>query len=392
MPTDTTVKFFHSAMTGAPSLSGTNGALIAVLDALLVNGFGSGTVDSVVIAGGIATVTRSAGHSMEVGSVALIAGATVSGGSINGEQKVLSVTTTTYTFDATGISNQTATGTITHKVAPLGWTKAYSATNLAAYKSSDVTSTGCYLRIDDQGTGSATYARSLGYETMSDINTGIGAFPTSAQVSGGMYWAKSSAADATTRPWALVGDGKFFYLAVAFASNTSTSYSLSQAFGDFVSNKSPDAYGCVINGHATSALGTAGANASIELDHGDSSSAAGGLYFARSYTGLGSAQLGRKSFPPLYGATGVRSGAAGMTFPNLSDGGMYVAQHVVSEHTAAVYRGLSPGLYCSLQNIGASVFSRGDNVTGVTGLTGKTLKAVNSNTGVFFFDVTGPWR
>jgi len=50
MPADTTVKVFHSGMTGAPSLSGTAGALIAVLDALLINGFGANNLDSLVIA------------------------------------------------------------------------------------------------------------------------------------------------------------------------------------------------------------------------------------------------------------------------------------------------------------------------------------------------------
>src|SRR5690606_26703121 len=111
----TSVKFYHSQMTGAPVLTGQAGKLIDVLDAVLVNGWGLATVDSVVIASGIATVTRASGHPFEAAGVALIADATVTGGSINGEQRVLSATATTYTFDATGIADQTATGTITHK-------------------------------------------------------------------------------------------------------------------------------------------------------------------------------------------------------------------------------------------------------------------------------------
>ena len=393
MTTDTSVKFLHSAMTGAPSLTGTNGgaALIGLLDACLVNGFGSGTVDSVVIASGIATVTRSTGHPFEVGSVATIAGATVTGGSINGEQKVLSATTTTYTFDATGISNQTASGTITHKLAPLGWTSIGSG-SIKAYKSSDVASTGCYLRVDDSGTTTANYARVVGYEAMSDVNTGTGPFPTAAQMSGGLYWPKSSAVDATSRPWILAGDGRMFYLMVAYSTNTSTSFAACNVFGDFISNKSPDAYGCLINGFNNSTFGTNGANAGIDYDHGDTGNAATALYIARSYTGLGSATVARKAFPILLGGNSVRSGASGLPFPNYSDGGLYVAQHYVAENVTLVYRGLSPGLFCSQQNVGNAVFSNRDSITGVTGLSGKTLKAVNSNSGVFFIDTTGPWR
>lgn len=38
MTADTSVKYLHSAMPGAPVLSGTAGSLISVLDACLVNG------------------------------------------------------------------------------------------------------------------------------------------------------------------------------------------------------------------------------------------------------------------------------------------------------------------------------------------------------------------
>jgi hypothetical protein len=131
---DTSVKYFHGSMPGAPVLSGTAGALINVLDACLVNGFGVSAVASLVVAGEVATATISGGHSGEVGSVMTVAGATPSG--LNGEKKVLSVGggNTTLTFDATGIADQTATGSITIKVSGAGWVKAFSGTNLAAYR------------------------------------------------------------------------------------------------------------------------------------------------------------------------------------------------------------------------------------------------------------------
>jgi hypothetical protein len=388
---DTTVKFLHSAMSGAPVLNGTAGAMIGLLDACLVDGFGSGTVDSVVIASGVATVTRSAGHPMEVGSVSLISGATVSGGSINGEQKVLSVTATTYTFDATGISNQTATGTISHKLSAAGWTKQYSGTNLAAYKSSDVAANGNLLRVDDTN---AQYARCIGYETMSDVNTGTGLFPTTAQLSGGVYWPKSQASDSTSRPWILVADSRIVYLMVGYTSTSSVAFGFNHVFGDINSVKSPDVYATVLNGFASAVFGTNGANGGLDYDHADALNPGTGLYMTRAYTGLGSSIKPRKNFPSICGNTATKSGGSNgfMAFPNYADGGLYVVSHYLIDDSSQVVRGVSPGLYCAPQYITNQVFSNRDPVTGVTGLTGKTLKAVNSNTGVFFFDITGPWR
>ena len=49
-----------------------------------------------------------------------------------------------------------------------GWTKAFSGTNLAAYRQG--AGSMCYLRVDD-GTGSFK-VKMRGYESMTDIDTG----------------------------------------------------------------------------------------------------------------------------------------------------------------------------------------------------------------------------
>ena len=63
--TQTDVKYFHSSQVGAPVMSqgGAAGLLIALLDACLVDGFGLKTVDSIVVASGVATANVSTGHS-----------------------------------------------------------------------------------------------------------------------------------------------------------------------------------------------------------------------------------------------------------------------------------------------------------------------------------------
>lgn len=393
MPADTSVKFLHSAMTGAPVMSGTAGALLTVLDACLINGWGTGNVDSIVVSGGVATVTRASGHPFEPGSVALIEGVTPS--VLNGEKKVISTTTTTYTFDATGVADGAASGTMTHKLAPLGWAKPFSGTNLGAYKSSDPASTGCILRIDDTN---AQNARVVGYETMSDINTGIGPFPASTQLSGGGYWIKSNADSTASRNWMLIGDGRFFLLMIAYSTVNLNAYGNYAYFGDFVASKTPDAYACVLGAPSSniSASGSIGA-AGYDLLRNEPIGASVFSTAPRSYTGVGGAiafHWGYPTFDPgetSYSRSGESIGAH-IRYPNPTDGGLYLTIGYFTEYASKALRGTIPGVYYCPQSVGTGVFNTRDSVTGVAGLPGKTLKAVPTVAGVFFIDTTGPWR
>lgn len=378
------VKYLHSAMTGAPTLNGTAGSLIAVLDACLVNGFGSGVVDSIVVSGGIATVARSQGHPFEVDSIAEITGATP--GALNGLKRVLSVPNiNTYTFDATGVSNQTAGGTITHKLAGAGWLKQFSSTNLAAYKSSNVASTGCLMRVDDTGT---TNARVVGYESMTDISTNlVGPFPTAAQVSGGVFWAKSASADATSRPWVIVADDRAFYMFVNYGAALTNS--ITMHFGDFLSNKSPDAYGCSICAPGSSIVGAGSSSTDLALN---TEATAASQWIARGVSGLGSSATCRRNvvMPMVTGA--VFSGAGSFAFPNPADNGIYLCPFSLIENAGTLsYRGNLPGMYFVPQNVSNS-FSTRDPLTGVTSFPGRSFRAIANGSGALFADITGPWR
>ena len=384
----TSVKFYHSQMTGAAVLTGQAGKLIDVLDAVLVNGWGLATVDSVVIASGVATVTRAGGHPFEVAGVALIADATVTGGTINGEHRVLSATATTYTFDATGIADQTATGTITHKVPPLGWTKAYSGTNVAAYKSGDPASTLRLMRVDDTGTSNA---RVVGYETMSDVNTGTGPFPTAAQVSGGTYWPKSYTTDATARYWQIVGDERAFYMQTVHSGSNNACVSM---FGDFVSRKASDAYACTLQSPAASIV-NANPSSSSSIYAGTSS---GSQWVPRQASGVGSsASVFRIPVVPVNPQSALSGSTAWTTaYPEPVNNALLVCPVSIGEGSGGVnWRGTMPGMWFVPQNVtSAAVFAQRDAVTGVTGLTGRTLKAFvdSGSSAAALFDVTGPWR
>ena len=99
---DTSVKFFSSTQAGAPVLNGTAGALKALLDACLVDGFGLKSVVSLVVASGVATITVTGGHGFLPDGVMLVAGAATA--ALNGEQKVTAIGTNTASF-ATAVAD-----------------------------------------------------------------------------------------------------------------------------------------------------------------------------------------------------------------------------------------------------------------------------------------------
>lgn len=251
MTINTTVKFFNNSQSGAPALSGVAGSLITLLDACLVNGYGSITLDSLVISGNVATGTISAGHGFtmvgDAGPVIAISGATPAG--LNGEWRIASVPNAqTFTFITSGISNQTATGTIAAKRAPAGFEKVFSGTNKAVYRA--LAGNRLYLRVDDSN---ATYARTVAYESMSDVDTGTNPFPTGAQLSGGHYYVKSS--DSGARNWRLFSDDRLFYVLSRIYATGWDHYgygTATLAFGDFFSYADIDPYGVLIVGQLDS--------------------------------------------------------------------------------------------------------------------------------------------
>lgn len=153
-----------------------------------------------------------------------------------------------------------------------GWTREFSGTNKGVYRSS--AGNRMFFRVDDTGT---TSARVVGYENMTDVDTGTNAFPTSTQVSGGLYWQKSGSADATARSWILMVDDRY----LIFAAEYLPLYWQVYAFGDVPSLKVNDVYNTIIIGNASvltysSMLSTALPNSPLD-----------GHYMARRYDGMG---------------------------------------------------------------------------------------------------------
>lgn len=389
--TDTSVKWIDSAMRGTPTLSGTAGAMLDVLDAFLITGWGLTSALSVTVADGIATATLTPGETFVKHSVVLIAGATPA--ALNGDARVLSSTNNAITWVTTAPDGP-ATGTITIKYAPQGqWEKVYSAANVAVYRSTDVTGARFYYRIDDSN---AQFALLVGYESMSDVDTGEGRFPTVAQVSAGVRLLKSTTSNSTARGYVAAADSKTVIIGAQGWGNTAACL---KGFGEAIPlNPAGDAYGSFVQGN--SATGYYG----ISLDSTGSANGEYGLtYTARDASGLGSsASAGVFSYVGKDFSTYV-SGADDYlgSFTSSLGGRLKLSRRFISNQWSgtnaqaltAVPRVEVPGVFRIPQSGLLSVFGRGDLID----IGGRICFAVHSTvagtaTGVSLLDITGPWR
>ena len=388
----TSVKHIHSAMRGAPQVSGTVGTLIAALDALFISGWGVTTALSVNVASGVATATLTPGETFDRDAVVLIAGATP--GALNGEARVVTSGNTAITW-ATTAPDGAATGTITIRYAPqTSWTKVYAGTNKAVYRSTHVQSAGHYLRVDDTG---ATFARVRGYESMSDVDTGVGPFPTDAQMSGGGYWWKSVTANATAVKYRIFADDRTLLVATMPGFNSAAFTSPLRGFGDFIPlAPGGDPWSTVLSANGSS-NSTANSGA---LDSQFASGASGVSCMPRTFSALGGSVLVDPR--ALTGVANTLSGNDAWlgALPSVVDGQVKPVRLFLKEQTAGTPpRALAPGVHYLPQSGAVGVINDGDVLTGAGDLAGRRLLALptgtgysNPPTGMYLVDLTGPWR
>ena len=390
MPTTYPVKWINNAMRGAPQISGTAGSLLAAIDAFLLTGFGVTTAVNVTVANGIATANLQAGQSFDKNVIVLVDGATPA--ELNGEARVLTSSSSQITWATTAAAG-VATGTITIKVAPVGgWAKVFAGTNKAVYQSTDVQGSRFFLRVDDSGT---TAARVRGFESMTDVDTGTGPFPTDAQISGGGYLIKSSQASAVGVRYDFFADSRFVGLAIGAGIPSAAAYTASpmRGFGDMVALRpSGDVFavGLSANEKATSPYG-AGSVDGVR-------SGVDAIYLSRSVTGLGGAQAAG-SLAYVGASTLSGSGATLGAFPSLIDGELKVSRRYVDAGDGATPRANVPGVLHIPQSGAISSIAPRDTLDGTGEFAGRVLVALgtvvggfNAPNGLYLVDITGPWR
>lgn len=387
------VIWYDSSETGAPVLNNVAGSMLAVLDACLINGFNVKSVTSIVVASNVATVTCTAhGYSNAYGKLVKISGATPAG--LNGNKQITVTSANTFTFVTSGITDQTATGTIDARRAPLGtWQKTYTGTNKAMYRSTDTSVSGALLRVDDALSGggcSTTSARVRMVETATDVDTFTIPCPTVAQAADGGYWQRG-ANTATAKTWRLIGDGRFFWFLTQLSTGTSHAPYL---FGDYLSYKAGDGANAVLGYSSVDpGGGTNSQTWSIDISTPLSSSATAIGYptLLRANNGVGSSLYA--ACVTGHGGMAAGSGMSGLTYPSPIDGGLVIAYPTGLFEPNTGIRGTVPGLGFSTANISAL-----PDLTIIDALQNSSRKflaayaSYSTNANIVLFDMTGPWR
>lgn len=387
-PVNTEVKWARWTMPGAPVLTRAAGSLIALKDALFVDGWGLQTASSVVVSGGFATATFPLDHAAAPHAVVLVAGVTGALADLNGEQKVTSVEANKIRW-ATALADGTATGTITVKMAAAGWAKPFAGTNLAVYKSASPAAHGQFLRVNDTTAG---YARAVGYETMTAVSTGTGLFPSAAQINGGYYWGKTSMTSGSSPvPWAFASDGRMLYLFTLTEHDPTYNPEYGAAalmpFGDMVPESlGGDPFATLIGGGPD--INIANYGAEYVLNGSTDASVA----VPRARTGVGSSVRGVVSAlaSESYGAP---------NFPNPATGAISAAPVYWQDGGYQFRRARLPGILRSTGNYAELLGIPKFGIVGGAGPQRAYLYAPiasnnNSTSGLraALVDLTGPWR
>lgn len=269
-----------------------------------------------------------------------------------------------------------------------GWDKVYTGTNKAVYRST--TGNRFYLRIDDTDTD---VARVTAYESMTTVDDGVDPFPTSLQVSGGLYVRKTNGGGGG---WGVYANSRCFYFLPTVSSSTYSATTTNDAggqffFGEFVSYRSGDAFNTALIASPASTLGVGYfANHSSAAITGQTTIP--GHYVARNFAGLlkshrCSKYNGKFACDPGSGSTSrVILGEYGnflLSYPDPVSGKIPLARvHVIeslaltnSGQTGHSMRGYLPGIWCPM----ASGFAHGDTFDGSDMLSGKSFIAVGAH-------------
>lgn len=393
------VKWYASNMQGAPSLGDTaDGALAALLKAVLVTGFGTLTPTSIVwdAAEDAAKVTIAAGHSYLQDSVVAVSGATPT--AYNGEFRVKKVTATELWLPLDGGNpGMAASGTLSIKVAPLGWTLTHESADqkVAIYRPTDISASGnVSLRVDNtawSGWTNASYNAHLAkvqlVEDVVDINT-YTLIHDHRWPATGRY---------SDKRWDIIGDSQLFYFLPAYAAGN---YQFAHCFGYIKSVRPGDRYHAVLSTYSSTSTGDQGRNWG---------------YSSSNYTDWGNNfpqfdnsthRVIARPYHQLFGTTGWwmkglfgRIGN-GVNLPNGPDNGFYMSTDpIMVMETNNHLRGYLPGLIVPFATMAS--WDR-KNFRDLPALPGKIVRFIRAGysesnytagqVSLMGFDLSGPWR
>lgn len=291
-----------------------------------------------------------------------------------------------------------------------GWTQAFVNTEgtIAAFKQG-LGSNGMYLRVDDtQLLASQGYrnARVVGYETMSDINTGLpGPFPRNDDIAGGLYWTTmynssgSWTARDQARQWTLIADEAFFVIQL----KTDPSQDVTGAngyyrevyyFGDYISYKPGDSTNTIIRGLTFNSQSNSSSAIPYSSAASTVGSASGGLYTARNMAGtIVGANYGDHIDYAKSSSSSWGGGTSALSYPNGANGAAYMCPiwiHQPASSNQAILRGQMPGFWNFCHRV--TGVDTGDTFDGQGDLAGRKLMIMKLSDQVISIDITDTWR
>ncbi|MFM4963723.1 hypothetical protein ACEUBT_08215 [Aeromonas bivalvium] len=394
------VKWYSSAMQGAPSLGDiTEGALAALLKAVLVTGFGNLTVNSLSwdAALGWAVATIDGGHSYLKDSVIAISGASPSG--YNGEHRVMKVSATQVWFALDGGDpGIAASGTITIKIPGLGWVITHESANGQQFivrSPEPVDGYPVSLRIDNTAFSGWTNGSYIQYLAKVALVEDVVDLTTYTQILE-QYWPATGRY--SDKRWDLIGDNLLFYFIPAYGGRNVQSLYL---FGYINSVRPGDRYHAVLI-HAPTTPNQSNIHWGLPANFSTNNVYTNAMlhdstthrWLARPYHQL-FGTIGWKTLG-LFSRIGT-----GLPIPNPADNGFYLAKDptMVMESTGSVLRGYLPGLINPYSDI---VAYANQNFVDLPAMNGRAIRFVRptysheSYSGAYTtlvgFDITGPWR
>lgn len=245
-------------------------------------------------------------------------------------------------------------------VTACGWLRAFQGPNKAAYMQGPWTGAvprpRYLLRVLDNGSVSdAREASWIGYEAMSDVDTGTNRFPSESQAPSGLCVRKSDALDATARRWIVVADHRTFVLFIeryGYSYGPSPAWNGPYVFGDYVPTDPNYAYPCMVRAKPSFETNT---DEPGQL-HTDSGTAPTFDYSARDYSGANISAPGRSYSTHLCGSAAQTvapgnndtSGRAFLSGVNPSDGRVWVAPVWLTDYGSRAILGQFRGLWVPL--------------------------------------------
>lgn len=375
---DTSVKYFRSDMSGAPTATNAIGSLIGILDACLVDGFCVRTPDSVVVSGGVAEVSLGAGNPYKIHTVVLVSGA--SNPALNGEWKVATSGASSLTFACPGIADGVITG-VSLRLAPAGWGVPFTATNKRVYQSLDPNSSQAFFRFDN----TANPCSHRGYMNMTSVDVGTDEFPTTSSQAVSCWLTSTSTA---IRKWTLIADGSFLYFSV-YVSGATANGNAAYLCGDLVRFFPNDRYAVVTQGSSNTSSSVA-IYVAPDLWNNINTAPNGPITSPRGIDGTGGARVvGTHS-----NIASNSTGASGEAYP---EGGLGVvvgypvfARQGIGANQRT--RGTIPGAMAIHTNMSAFTDTFPFEFLEIPGLPNKFFTPIKLASGTALVDVTGPWR